>query len=473
MQITIISNGSTRATYLKNLFVLPALIASLGLTPAGRVKAQNFTNLHSFGFEGATPYSGLTVSGSTLYGTVNSGGNSGYGTVFAVSTNGTGFTSLYDFTGLIPPDYTNSDGARPRAGLLLSGNTLYGTTQRGGGSDKGTVFAVNTDGGGFMTLHTFTNGSDGATPYAGVILAGDTLYGTASAGGSSGNGTVFAVKTNGTGFTTLHSFAVSDGAIPYGGLVLSGNNLYGTTEYSLSGNGEVFKLSTNGTGFAILHSFTYSDGSQPWAGLILSGNALYGTTSSGGSSGNGSVFALNTDGSGFTNLHSFSYPDGVAPYAGLVLSGNTLYGTATGGGTSPGDGTVFAVHTDGTGFTNLHTFTPISGGPSYSNSDGAHPYGGLVLSGNTLYGTALDGGTSGKGVVFSLSFPPPPPQLNIASAGAQSVLFWPASGTNFILQSTTNLSSPNWVTATDAVPVLAFTVTNTSPARFFRLHQQQ
>jgi len=69
--------------------------------------------------------------------------------------------------------------------------------------------------------------------------------------------------------------------------------------------------------------------------------------------------------------------------------------------------------------------------------------------------------------VFSLSLPPP--SLNIALMGNQAVLFWSASATNYILQSTTNLASPNWVTASDAVPVIAFTVTNTSPARFFRL----
>jgi hypothetical protein len=61
------------------------------------------------------------------------------------------------------------------------------------------------------------------------------------------------------------------------------------------------------------------------------------------------------------------------------------------------------------------------------------------------------------------------PQLTIATAGNQEVLFWPASATNYILQSTTNLSSTNWITASDAVPVLAVTVTNQSPARFFRL----
>jgi N-acetylneuraminic acid mutarotase len=67
----------------------------------------------------------------------------------------------------------------------------------------------------------------------------------------------------------------------------------------------------------------------------------------------------------------------------------------------------------------------------------------------------------------------PLPVLTIASVGNQSVLFWPAWATNYVLQGTTNLTEPNWVTASDAVPVIAITVTNTSPARFFRLQQQQ
>jgi len=62
------------------------------------------------------------------------------------------------------------------------------------------------------------------------------------------------------------------------------------------------------------------------------------------------------------------------------------------------------------------------------------------------------------------------PTLGIAPAGNQAVLFWPVSGANYILQTTTNLASPNWVMASNATPVTAFTVTNTSPASFFRLY---
>src|SRR5450759_1910741 len=101
-------------TYIKNLFLLPALIAGLNLIPTGRVSAQAFTALHSFNnSDGASPFAGLILSGNTLYGTAYQGGSSGHGTVFAVNTNGTGFTNLHSFTATF--NYTNSDGANPYA----------------------------------------------------------------------------------------------------------------------------------------------------------------------------------------------------------------------------------------------------------------------------------------------------------------------------------------------------------------------
>jgi N-acetylneuraminic acid mutarotase len=70
--------------------------------------------------------------------------------------------------------------------------------------------------------------------------------------------------------------------------------------------------------------------------------------------------------------------------------------------------------------------------------------------------------------VFTLPVPP----LNIASSGNQSVLFWPASATNYLLQTTTNLSSPNWVTVSNGTPIIGVTLTNSLPASYFRLQQQ-
>jgi formylglycine-generating enzyme required for sulfatase activity len=59
--------------------------------------------------------------------------------------------------------------------------------------------------------------------------------------------------------------------------------------------------------------------------------------------------------------------------------------------------------------------------------------------------------------------------LGIAPAGGQSVLYWPNSPTNYVLQTVTNLSSTNWLTARTAFAVNAAEVTNAAPSGFFRL----
>jgi uncharacterized repeat protein (TIGR03803 family) len=213
--------------------------------------------------------------------------------------------------------------------------------------------------------------------------------------------------------------------------------------------------------------------------VILSGNALYGTAQYGGSSGNGTVFKLNTDGTGFTNLYSFgsSPSDGAEPQGGLILSGNTLYGTTEKGG-SAFSGTVFGINTDGTGFTNLYSFTSGNYNSSgiITNSDGALPSAGLILLGNTLYGTADGGGISGYGTVFSLFFPP---QLTIIQNRTNVIVTWPnnVAGFNysgFTMQSTTNLVSPVvWTTNFPAPVVINGQNTVTNPIsgtqQFFRL----
>ena len=77
------------------------------------------------------------------------------------------------------------------------------------------------------------------------------------------------------------------------------------------------------------------------------------------------------------------------------------------------------------------------------------------------------------GLAILASVPPTNAQvtnLGIAQApGGKSLLYWPVSGTNYVLQTTTNLATPNWVTASNAVTVNAATVTNTAPAGYFRL----
>jgi uncharacterized repeat protein (TIGR03803 family) len=293
----------------------------------------------------------LIIAGSTLYGTSGLGYPKYDGNVFAVNTDGTGFTSLYSFTGY-------ADGSFPYAALLLSGNTLYGTTTQGGSltvadyENGGTIFGVNTDGTGFTVLHSFANSPDGSNPSGGLAQSGNTLYGTASGGGTSSNGTVFGVNTNGTGITVLHAFNGLDGTEPSATLALSGNTLYGTAGGGTNGDGIVFAINTDGTGFTILYTLGGSDGADPYGSLVLSGKTLYGATSYGGSSNAGTVFAITLPSIPAIDVNSMAVSGGQLQFVvGGLTPGATVYVQASSDLSSAGNW--FPVATNVTTATNL------------------------------------------------------------------------------------------------------------------------
>ncbi|HUA66225.1 MAG TPA: choice-of-anchor tandem repeat GloVer-containing protein [Alphaproteobacteria bacterium] len=200
--------------------------------------------------DGAFPMGGMVLIGAYLYGTTSGGACSTYsgepsGTFFQVSTNETGTRSYQNF-----PSFPTL-GERPEGDLMVASNGLiYGTCASGSGSPLGpstsfggTVWECDTNGNGAV-IHTFL-GSDGATPFGGLVSPdGYTLYGTTGYGGAFNKGTVYTINTDGTGFTTLYSFTGgSDGAVPMGDLILSNNVLYGTTSAGGSGGrGTVFAL---------------------------------------------------------------------------------------------------------------------------------------------------------------------------------------------------------------------------------------
>src|SRR5579863_8631905 len=150
----------------------------------------------------------------------------------------------------------------------------------------------------FTTLYSFTGGSDGNLPQAGVIQdSSGNLYGTTWMGGevqddcnySLGCGVVYQVNSSGAE-TVLHTFGVSsgDGVFPITPLARdSHGNFYGTT-YEGVDYGTVFKIDPKGNE-TVLYNFyrgSGSDGCLPAQGLIVdnSGN-LFGTTSECGSPG--------------------------------------------------------------------------------------------------------------------------------------------------------------------------------------------
>jgi uncharacterized repeat protein (TIGR03803 family) len=106
----------------------------------------------------------------------------------------------------------------------------------------------------------------------------------------------------------------------------------------------------------------------------------------------------------------------------------------------------------------------------YTNSDGQFPQAGLLLSSNTLCGTAASGGSSGNGTVFSLSFRP---QLTIAPSGPYLILSWPTNVagfdyTGYRLQSACAITGPFADLPGSTSP---YTIPIASAQRFFRLVQ--
>jgi uncharacterized repeat protein (TIGR03803 family) len=355
-----------------------------------------FTTLHSFQIftNGAAPTAGL-VQGpdGNFYGTTSGGGTNGWGTVFKISTNGTLIT-LYSFTG-------GDDGADPYVGLTRgSDDNFYGTTSGGGTSNQGTVFKISTNGTP-TSLYSFTGGNDGSNPDGGLIQGSDGyLYGTTDYGGANDEGTVFKISVNGA-LTTLHSFTgTNDGALPEARLIQASDGyFYGTTYIGGASNwGTIFRINTNG-GLTSLYSFTGGDdGAAPAAELVQGSDGyLYGTTVGGGKyqfgySGYGTVFKISTNGA-LTNLYSFTGGnDGSSPGGGLIQGGDGyLYGTTGYGGTND-DGTLFKFSTNGT-LSTLYAFT--------GTNDGANPNAALAEgSDGNLYGTTVGGGADGAGTVF-------------------------------------------------------------------------
>src|SRR5579859_1393436 len=83
----------------------------------------------------------------------------GFGLMPAGRVTAQAFSNLYNFSvdyAFFNGNVSNIDGYGPNGSLILSGNTLYGTAAQGGSWGNGTLFAVNTQGLNFTNLHSFT-----------------------------------------------------------------------------------------------------------------------------------------------------------------------------------------------------------------------------------------------------------------------------------------------------------------------------
>jgi len=393
-----------------------AAIASLAMNsvalPAG---AQTFNVLHAFGATGdAQSPRGVVAQGQdgVLYGATLKGGTNGVGGVFSVTTGGTE-TLLGSFD-------PSTGGTGCNTGLLLARDgTFYGTCS--GGVDPysyGSVYSARTKG--FIVTISENNPSTGSDPDEGQLTEGldGTLYSVAATGGANGGGTVFSVGSDGA-LVDIHDFGsgADDGVGPSGPLTLaSDGNFYGTTSAGGKlGGGTVFKMTTTGQ-VTVLHDFPSEgkkEGIQPMGGVVEGDRGeFYGVTFSGGANDLGTVFALKQTGK-VQILHSFSVADSMAfPCDSLVLANDrNFYGEAAACKDGKCEGSaIFEVTSKGV-FKLLHALSPTTDGTMASSP--------LLLDTNgTFYGLTESGGPNGGGTMYSLNTGLPPFASLSPSSGA-------------------------------------------------------
>jgi uncharacterized repeat protein (TIGR03803 family) len=290
------------------------------------------------------------------------------------------------------------DGKDSTADMIEAGGQLYGTTLGGGSncipsSGCGTVFTIRADGTGYEVLHNFAGAPyDGRNPDAGLINFNGTLYGTTSSGGHGDWGTVFSITTAGTE-KVIYSFAGRlDGAYPGSNLTQVNGTFYGTTGEGGTHNfGTVFSITPSGDEKILYRFAGGTDGENPGAGLTNVNGTLYGTTQFGGGSrrcgtqGCGTVFSITTDGVEKV-VHRFTGGGTGRQPNGLTNVNGTLYGT-----TSRSQSTVFRIKI--TCATSCVTKYKLL----YSFAKNSYANGRLKEINGTLYGTTYAGGVAGPG----------------------------------------------------------------------------
>ncbi len=390
-----------------------AIVFVLTVVTIPAAQAQTYQLIHTFtGPDGAHPISGLTLDrGGKLNGTVRTGhSGSNWGGVYQMRRAGTGwiFTTLHIFDGTLLGGVTFGPEG------LIYGTSPNNLT----GYPTGYLYNLSPGINPCLTslcswnmalIYGFLGGSDGGVPLYGNLIFDQSgnMYGTTSKGGN-GNGVVFEATGSGNNWTEqpIYTFAgTPDGATPDNGLIFdNAGNMYGTTTAGgASGNGTVFELSPSGSGWTekILYNFQGgNDGSDPVGGLIFdaSGN-LYGDTASGGSAGGGTVFELSPNGGSWTHnvLYNFTGAAQCGPWSSVYLLSGNLYGTTLCDGVN-NFGNVWELTSSGSGWTysSLYDFT--------GGNDGGNPYGGVVSDASgSLYGSASNFGAKFAGVIWEIT----------------------------------------------------------------------
>jgi uncharacterized repeat protein (TIGR03803 family) len=323
---------------------------SIGTIFSVDTNGYGYRELHYFsGYDGSHPArsSTLTLINGKLFGTTSFGGSMNQGVVFSIDTNGNNYKVLHNFDSI--------HGKYPTGQMVASGNKLFGSTFYGGNyydpsiqGGIGIIFTIDTGGNNFKILLNF-NDTNGSLPYTSLLLSGNTLYGTTTGGGKYGQGLVFSIDTNGTVYNDIYNFGsiTKDGNAP-SMIALSNNVLYGGTAAGGASNlGTIFSIHANGSGYKVLYSCnSFYTGENMHCPFIIEDNKLFSMAQ--GYSNTcpstptcGLLFSIDTNGNSYTNLIGFQDTNGSnTDQCGVTIIGNTIFGITCNGGIN-NEGVVF------------------------------------------------------------------------------------------------------------------------------------
>jgi hypothetical protein len=220
------------------------------------------------------PYYDIEVKDTIIYGTANESIQP-FSYLFSIKTDGTEFRNLFDTYGLYPTVYFVFD------------NHIFGTLWD---NDILKIFRLSTDGAEFMLMDCFNTPGYGIGPYS-LILVDDYIYGLAG-GGQYGYGKLWRVKTDGTDFSEIYSFASKDGVA--GKIILQESYIYGVSmEGGAAGVGRIFRFKKDGTGYQKIFDFNVADNGYYPGDFVMSGDTIFGRTYMGGAHDVGTVYKFN------------------------------------------------------------------------------------------------------------------------------------------------------------------------------------
>lgn len=299
--------------------------------------------------------------------------------------------------------------------LILVNNKLYGTTRQGGTENSGIIYSIDTNGSNHTILHNFfADDGDGIHPSSGLtlvqnvtiesVLYNNILYGVTISGGIFNCGAIYAYILDDNTYVQIYSFPshINNvlGMNPMGFLNFHNGKLYGVASNGGENNGgTIYSINIDGTNMTVLHAFSSLEGTTPVAGLALYNNIFYGTASVAGPNSNGTIYSVNSIPVGdvyeFNVLHVFDSDDsnnGGYPQSEVIVYNDKLYGTAPNGGTD-NRGIIYSIDISGANFARIHAF---------DSSEGYYPHGGLVRFGHKLYGVTSQAYASDGGVFYSI-----------------------------------------------------------------------